>query len=95
MHGVERQRPEREVQSYLEWPGVKRTLGVELSATRAKHAWEAWESLLLSDEAQRDFNISQREVAQQNFVTEGVKECNKCTHYHTTTIKEVPTSNLS
>ncbi|CAL1129630.1 unnamed protein product [Cladocopium goreaui] len=39
------------VQSYLEWPGVKRTLGVELSSTRAKHAWEAWESLLLSDEA--------------------------------------------
>ena len=39
------------VQSYLEWPGVKRALGVELSATRAKHAWEAWESLLLNDEA--------------------------------------------
>eukprot|EP00434_Breviolum_minutum_P008394 symbB.v1.2.007407.t2/scaffold452.1/size203995/20 len=39
------------VQSYLEWPGVKRALGVELSTTRAKHAWEAWESLLLNDEA--------------------------------------------
>jgi hypothetical protein len=64
MHRVERQRPEREVQSYLEWPGVKRTLGVELSSTRAKHAWEAWESLLLSDEAQ-DFTI-QRAEAQQN-----------------------------
>jgi hypothetical protein len=43
---------------------VKRTLGVELSSTRAKHAWEAWESLLLSDEAQ-DFTI-QRAEAQQN-----------------------------
>lgn len=39
-----------EVQSYLEWPGVKRAVGVELSATRAKLAWEAWESLLISDE---------------------------------------------
>lgn len=39
-----------EVQSYLEWPGVKRALGVELSATRAKLAAEAWESLLISDE---------------------------------------------
>eukprot|EP00438_Fugacium_kawagutii_P031925 Skav214800 [mRNA] locus=scaffold740:101049:110255:- [translate_table: standard] len=41
------------VQSYLEWPGVKRALGVELSATRAKFAWEAWESLLISDEVHR------------------------------------------
>ncbi|CAK9116465.1 unnamed protein product [Durusdinium trenchii] len=39
------------VQSYLEWPGVHRALGVELSATRAKRALEAWEALLLSDEA--------------------------------------------
>ena len=40
-----------QVQSYLEWPGVQRALGVELSTTRAKRAAEAWEALLLSDEA--------------------------------------------
>ncbi|CAE7708954.1 unnamed protein product [Symbiodinium sp. CCMP2456] len=45
------------VQVYLECPGVGRALGVELSATRCRRARQAWEALLLSDEA---FELRQR-----------------------------------
>eukprot|EP00439_Symbiodinium_sp_Y106_P046925 s1949_g6.t1 len=45
------------VQVYLECPGVGYALGVELSATRCRRAREAWEALLLSDEA---FELRQR-----------------------------------
>ncbi|CAE7668668.1 unnamed protein product [Symbiodinium sp. CCMP2592] len=45
------------VQVYLECPGVGCALGVELSATRCRRAREAWEALLLSDEA---FELRQR-----------------------------------
>ena len=40
-------------QAYLEWPGVARAFGVELSKSRAQRALEAWQALLLSDEVRK------------------------------------------
>jgi hypothetical protein len=40
------------VQAYLEWPAVRRSVGVELSATRLKHAQTSWESMLKAGRAE-------------------------------------------
>lgn len=39
------------VQAYLEWPSVRRSVGIEIAAERAKSASQAWGSLVLSGEA--------------------------------------------
>jgi len=40
------------VQAYLEWPAVRRSIGVELSATRIKHAQKSWQSMLNAGSAE-------------------------------------------
>lgn len=41
------------VQAFLEWPSVRRAVGVELSSSRSAHARRAWQHLLDSGEARR------------------------------------------
>lgn len=38
-------------QAFLEWPAVSAAIGVELSPTRSARAVEAWESLMIDDDA--------------------------------------------